>query len=152
MYRHTQLCLFHGNETWPCNVISKVWHLLLSYGGLQTAQDIIQVRTNSTNSGKQIYVTVPGLLLMVFYCTMSGLAGISTGNYVPHVPRYIGWERGGVSGGMGQKWTESRKMKEHNHGTKKRVGRSCNQASALYYSFGWWSSKVFGAKFEKIQK
>lgn len=49
-----------------------------SYGGLQTAQDIIQVRTNSTGIGKQIYVTVKGLLLMVFYCTMSGLAGIST--------------------------------------------------------------------------
>lgn len=49
-----------------------------SYGGLQTSQDIIQVRNNSTNVGRQIYVTATGLLLMVFYCTMSGLAGIST--------------------------------------------------------------------------
>ena len=51
-----------------------------SYGGLQTMQDIIQVRNNSTNVGRQIFVTVTGLLLMIFYCTMSGLAGISTGN------------------------------------------------------------------------
>lgn len=49
-----------------------------SYGGLKNAQDIIQVRNNATNSGRQIYVTVAGILLMVFYCTMSGLAGIST--------------------------------------------------------------------------
>lgn len=49
-----------------------------SYGGLQTSQDIIQVRNNSTNVARHVYVTVTGLLLMVFYCTMSGLAGIST--------------------------------------------------------------------------
>ena len=42
-------------------------------------QDIIQVRNNSTNVGRQIFVTATGLLLMIFYCTMSGLAGISTG-------------------------------------------------------------------------
>ena len=53
----------------------------LSYGGLQTSQDIIQVRNNSTNVARHVYVTVTGLLLMVFYCTMSGLAGISTGKY-----------------------------------------------------------------------
>ena len=55
-------------------------NVCLSYGGLQTTQDIIQVRNNSTGVGRQIYVTATGLLLMVFYCTMSGLAGISTGN------------------------------------------------------------------------
>jgi len=49
-----------------------------SYGGLQTMQDIIQVRNNSTGTRRQIYVTASGLLLMIFYCTMSGLAGIST--------------------------------------------------------------------------
>lgn len=36
------------------------------------------MRNYVKNSGKQIYVTVTGILLMIFYCTMSGLAGIST--------------------------------------------------------------------------
>ncbi|KAJ7385456.1 hypothetical protein OS493_016540 [Desmophyllum pertusum] len=49
-----------------------------SYGGLTTAQDIINVRNNSTDTGKHIYVTTIGLLLMIVYCSMSGLAGIST--------------------------------------------------------------------------
>lgn len=49
-----------------------------SYGGLKNAQDIIQVHNYVKNSGKQIYITVTGILLMIFYCTMSGLAGIST--------------------------------------------------------------------------
>lgn len=48
-----------------------------SFGGIETMQDILQVHNNSTN-GRQIVVTVTGLLLMISYCMTSGLAGIST--------------------------------------------------------------------------
>jgi hypothetical protein len=48
-----------------------------SYGGLHPHHEII--KDNNKQVQSKIYVTVLGVLLMLIYCTISGLAGVYTG-------------------------------------------------------------------------